>query len=135
MVWLLVGILLGVAVVFIGWAIRDYRRMIQKSDKNREERQWDEDDLGGNSKVTSAEDERTKIRDRFSFHPATAATGPKHDEVRKQCQELALWLIANVPPSRERSLALTAAQEVMMWSNAAVAIYTEPEPDGPLDRA
>jgi hypothetical protein len=74
------------------------------------------------------DEERADIRERFKFHPATPATGPKHDEVREKCRVLALWLAAALPPSRERSLALTSLQETMMWANAAIAIHTEPEP-------
>lgn len=77
----------------------------------------------------SSEDrERRDVDGRFRFHPATPATGPKHDEIREKHRKLGLWLLANVPNSRERSLALTALQEAMMWANAAVAIHTKPEP-------
>jgi len=78
--------------------------------------------------------EREDVHQRFEFHPSTAATGPKHDEVRFKHLGIALWVLANVPPSRERSLALTALQEAMMWANAAVAIHTEPEPLQPGQR-
>jgi hypothetical protein len=80
------------------------------------------------SKRTSGDAEREDIVHRFSFHPSTAATGPKHDEVRLKHRGVALWVLANVPPSRERALAITALQEAMMWANAAVAIHTEREP-------
>jgi len=73
-------------------------------------------------------DERGDIESRFSFHPGTATTGPKHDEVRRKMRLLALWVLDDVPESRERSLALTALQEAMMWCNAAIAIHTEDEP-------
>lgn len=71
---------------------------------------------------------REEIAERFSFHPGTKITGPKHDEVRAKLRGLALWVLDDIPDSRERSLALTALQEAMMWCNAAVAIHTEPEP-------
>lgn len=72
--------------------------------------------------------ERDDIADRFRFHPGTAITGPKHDEVRRKLRTVALWVLDDVPDSRERALALTALQEAMMWCNAAIAIHTEPEP-------
>lgn len=72
--------------------------------------------------------ERREIEERFSFHPGTDVTGPKHDEVRTRLRLLALWVLDDVPQSRERSLALTALQEAMMWCNAAIAIHTEREP-------
>ena len=71
---------------------------------------------------------RRDVNERFRFHPATSATGPKHEEIRDKHRELALWVLANLPDSRERSLALTALQEAMMWANAGVAIHTKPEP-------
>jgi len=72
--------------------------------------------------------ERRDIKQRFKFHPGSGITGPKHAEVRSAHLVLALWVLDNVPASRERSLALTALQESMMWSNAAIAIHTEEEP-------
>lgn len=74
--------------------------------------------------------EREEIAERFKFHPATDATGPKHEEVRNSLRMLALWVFDDIPPCRERSLALTALQEAMMWCNAAIAIHTEREPRG-----
>lgn len=62
-----------------------------------------------------------EIATRFSFHPATEFTGPVHDEVRAEHRELAAWIEHMLPDCRERSLALTALQESMMWCNAAVA--------------
>lgn len=63
----------------------------------------------------------SEIENRFSYHPATAQTGPIHDAVRQQHLNLAYWLLEILPESREQSLALTALQESMMWANAAVA--------------
>jgi hypothetical protein len=83
---------------------------------------------------TVEEFERLEVKKRFSFHPATQATGPKHDDIRLKYRTIALWVLGNIPKSREQSLALTALQEAMMWSNAAVAIHTEPEPLSPGSR-
>ena len=71
---------------------------------------------------------RKDVEERFRFHPATPTTGPKHEEVRDLHKTLALWVMHNIPSSRERALALTALQESMMWANAAIAIHTQPEP-------
>lgn len=73
-------------------------------------------------------DSPKEIFERFSFHPGTAVTGPKHDEVRAKMRVIALWVVDDIPASRERSLALTALQEAMMWCNAAIAIHTVEEP-------
>lgn len=61
------------------------------------------------------------LDNRFTFHPATPTTGPHHDTVRGRCLKLAHELDALLPESREKSLAITKLEEVMMWSNAAIA--------------
>lgn len=59
---------------------------------------------------------------RFAFHPAdTDEKRIGHEAVRRNCMNLAQWLDANVPDSREKSLAITHLEEVMFWSNAAIA--------------
>lgn len=68
-----------------------------------------------------------EIPNRFSFHPATGEKAKFHDEVRENHLALALWIETAIPDSRERSLALTALQESMMWCNAAVAYRTKGE--------
>jgi DUF438 domain-containing protein len=69
-----------------------------------------------------------EVLERFRFHPATEVTGPIHDNIRAVFMETAEWIIENqdIPESREKSLAVTALQQSMMWCNAAVAIHTVP---------
>jgi hypothetical protein len=63
-----------------------------------------------------------EIATRFQFHPAdTTDKQDRHEAVRLMHGDLAHWIETAVPDSRERSLALTALQESMMWCNAAVA--------------
>lgn len=62
------------------------------------------------------------LGNRLAHHPpATEAIAELHAEVRARVGELAHWLLDNVPAGQHQSLALTAAQETMMWANAAVA--------------
>jgi hypothetical protein len=61
------------------------------------------------------------LANRFKFHPATETTGPTHDNVRYHCFTMAEWLNDVLPEGREKSLAITKLEEVMMWSNAAIA--------------
>lgn len=61
------------------------------------------------------------VLNRFRYHPATNTTGALHDEVRTMFAEAALALLDLVPAGRHQSLALTALQEAMMWSNAGIA--------------
>ncbi len=69
-----------------------------------------------------------ELLNRFGYHPATDTTGPQHDAVRAECFELATWLDNFLPDGRDKSLALTALQEVMHWANSAIAMTTEPKP-------
>lgn len=64
-----------------------------------------------------------EIQDRFTFHPGTPVTGPMHDHVRDLIRNIAVHLATDLPESRELSLALTALEEAMHWSNACVAKY------------
>lgn len=66
-----------------------------------------------------------EIETRFSFHPATDVTGPLHDDIRAAHRRLAHFIVGATPAGRHQSLALTALQESMMWSNAAIACDTE----------
>jgi hypothetical protein len=62
------------------------------------------------------------IEHRFAFHAAT--TQEKRDEhtsVRQQCRRLADDLNGQLPDGREKALAITKLEEVMFWSNAALA--------------
>jgi hypothetical protein len=65
-----------------------------------------------------------EIRNRFAFHPADTHTArERHQDIRELCKGVALAFNEMLPESREKSLALTALQEAMMWGNAAVAIH------------
>lgn len=62
------------------------------------------------------------LDNRFSFHPANADTGPRHDLVRDQARQFASMLDRVCGGDcREKSLAMTALEEAMMWANAAIA--------------
>ncbi|WP_218020472.1 Acb2/Tad1 domain-containing protein [Rhodococcus zopfii] len=81
------------------------------------------------SSPTSAAD----INNRFDFHPATTAEKRgEHTSIREACKTLAHTLDARVPGGREKALALTHLEEVMFWSNAAIARAGDPAaPDTP----
>lgn len=61
------------------------------------------------------------IINRFSFHPANQRTAAAHDAVRSMCLDMAEALNKSLPEGREKSLAITHLEEVMLWSNAAIA--------------
>lgn len=63
---------------------------------------------------------------RFEFHPAnTEEIAQKHNAVRNLCLDLAEALNELVPEGREKSLAITHLEEVMMWANAGIARSNE----------
>ncbi|TQK29394.1 hypothetical protein [Arthrobacter sp. SLBN-53] len=62
------------------------------------------------------------IENRFSFHPATTdETKAKHEQVRELHKAVAHQLDDMMPPSREKSLAMTKLEESMFWANASIA--------------
>lgn len=72
----------------------------------------------------------TELANRFAYHPPQdQLTIDAHESVRHHTGTLAQTLNALLPDSREKSLALTALQETMMWANAAIAVH-----GGPLQR-
>lgn len=66
--------------------------------------------------------DNTDLHNRFDFHPATTEEKKnEHTAIRMLCLELALNINARVPEGREKSLAITHLEEVMLWANAAIA--------------
>lgn len=62
------------------------------------------------------------IEHRFRFHAATTEElRTKHENVRSSCRTLAHFINGLMPDGREKSLAITALEECMMWANAGVA--------------
>lgn len=62
------------------------------------------------------------LENRFAFHAATDdEKRDAHTSVRQNCLRLAEYLNARLPEGREKSLAVTHLEEVMMWANAALA--------------
>lgn len=59
---------------------------------------------------------------RFKWHPPkNKDVGALHDTIRDQCLKLSSYITECVPEGRERALAITKLEEVMMWANAGIA--------------
>lgn len=66
--------------------------------------------------------DNTELMKRFGYHPPKSDyVAEAHARVRLECMKLALLLDAIVPVGREKSLMMTALEEVMMWGNAGIA--------------
>lgn len=62
---------------------------------------------------------------RFAFHAAPDDEKRNaHSSVRATCLDAALRINDLAPDGREKSLAITALEEAMMWGNAALARAT-----------
>lgn len=63
-----------------------------------------------------------ELANRFAFHAATSEEKRNaHSSVRNWCDGLASYLNDKLPEGREKALAITHLEEVMMWGNAALA--------------
>jgi len=79
----------------------------------------------GNKRLDTTPLERfvldSDLENRFVFHSPSIDKGAQHESVRSNCMGLAVFLNDVLPEGREKSLAITHLEEVMMWSNAAIA--------------
>ncbi|MEU3011074.1 Acb2/Tad1 domain-containing protein [Nocardia asteroides] len=67
------------------------------------------------------------IDNRFDYHPPSPARIVAHEAVREACRALAHRLDCDLPPSREKALALTNLEQAGFWSNAAIARNADDE--------
>lgn len=66
------------------------------------------------------------LEHRFAFHAATTEEKrDAHTSVRQACRALADFLNNKLPEGREKALAITHLEEVMLWGNAALARQKE----------
>lgn len=71
-------------------------------------------------------EDRKELENRFGYHPGTNLTIPMHETVRSAFLRHSENMFRLVPPSRERSLMLTALEEASMWANAGIARNLSP---------
>lgn len=74
---------------------------------------------------------RTEINNRFGYHRADATSAPKHAKVRNIFETAANEIDDLIPAGRDKSLALTALQEAMHWSNSAIAMQNPVDNENP----
>lgn len=61
------------------------------------------------------------LEKRFTYHAPKPGQPEIYTMLREQAKDLAYNILANCPESRERSLAITKLEEVVMWANASIA--------------
>ena len=66
-----------------------------------------------------------EIKNRGTFHPVKPGQAELYEENRKRALEYALWINENAPDSREKSLAIGALlDDVVFQTNAAIARHS-----------
>lgn len=65
--------------------------------------------------------EQTEIEKRFMYHPPKEGQSEKYLMVRAVAKTSAELMNEVCPESREKSLAMTALEECVMWANASIA--------------
>lgn len=58
---------------------------------------------------------------RFTYHAPKPGQPEKYTALREKAKDLATMIQAVVPDCREKSLAITRLEEVIMWANAGIA--------------
>lgn len=61
------------------------------------------------------------LEKRFTYHKPTPEKAEKFPVIRNKAKELAYLLEEFVPNCREKSLAITKLEEVVMWANAGIS--------------
>lgn len=61
------------------------------------------------------------INNRFKYHQPKEGQIEKYGEIRDTAKILAVLINDMCPECREKSLAVTALEECVMWSNTAIA--------------
>lgn len=62
-----------------------------------------------------------EIKKRFTYHAPKEGQPEKYDVIREVAFSFAEIINNMCPDSREKSLALTALEECVMWANASIA--------------
>ena len=65
--------------------------------------------------------DKEDIDNRFTYHAPKPGQPEIYQDIRTLAKELALEIDEVVPEGREKSLAITKLEEVVMWSNAGIS--------------
>lgn len=64
---------------------------------------------------------KDQIEKAFTYYPPKPGQPERYVNIRDKAKELALLIDDYVPDSREKSVAMTNLEQVVMWANAGIA--------------
>jgi len=65
--------------------------------------------------------EQAELENRFTYHPPKDDQPEKYEMIRSSALDFALFLNRACPDSREKSIAMTHLDQVVMFANASIA--------------
>lgn len=65
--------------------------------------------------------DQNDLDNRFTYHPPRGDKASRYEQLRAAARNFAEVINDLAPDGREKSLAITAAEQAVMWANAAVA--------------
>jgi hypothetical protein len=74
--------------------------------------------------------EKAELDNRFAQHATDSAKTEKMNTVRSVTRAAADAINAVVPEGREKSIAIKALEDAMMWANKGIASQIDPQPEG-----
>ncbi len=72
-------------------------------------------------KYPISEEQKDRLDNTFTYHAPFGDQPTRYHIIRTGAWMLAEHILANTPPSREQSLALTNLEQAVMWANASIA--------------
>ena len=73
-----------------------------------------------------------EINNIFTYHKPQTSQLTRYEKIREDARMFAHTINNLCPGSREKSLAITSLQQVVMWANASIAIHEQEfEPSNP----
>lgn len=67
--------------------------------------------------------EDSELENIFTYHAPKGNQATDYENIRARARQFAMCVNDLCPESREKSLAITAIQQAVMWANASKAIH------------
>ena len=61
------------------------------------------------------------VENNFTYHKPFGDQNVRYEGIRAAAKVFAEYVLANTPPSREQSVALTNVETAVFWANASIA--------------